>query len=398
MHRRLFVSGPLVAALMSGCALPSGDEESLVNASTSPIIGGKVAGVCAWPTTVLVGNGCSGTLVHPRVVMTAKHCLTHTPASVRFGESRLQVTRTVNIAQCYRNPNSDFGFCTLTEDVTGFPIIPVMAPCEMSELKMGAPTVEAGFGDQSGARDQFGTKKSIEGMIVRASPTRTTVDATTGTQDGEYFGDSGGPLFLKMPDGTYRLVGNDWTSPNWNNSGKPRVSTYTSVPFHVAWAEMQSGIDITPCHDANGWKPGPDCKGSPTNPGEGVGTWANSCAGQTMVVSPTCGGDGGVPVADASTLPPTDGGAVDAGDGRPDAGQSEVTADARPDTQPSTPPVLSTDAAAADGNRPNPAPGATDHFDENGCGCRTAGPPSLGGIWLLLGLMLVKRTRRRQPM
>src|SRR5258705_13251663 len=106
-----------------------------------------------------------------------------------------------------------------------------------------------------------------------------------------------------MPDQTWRLIGGDWTSPDWNSTNQPRVSTYTSVPFHVAWAEQQSGIDITPCHDANGWNPSADCMGSPTNPGEGVGTWATSCGGQSMLISPTCGGDGGAVRAHAGVPP-----------------------------------------------------------------------------------------------
>src|SRR5258708_6208094 len=152
----------------------------------------------------------------------------------------------------------------------------------------------------------------VTSSIVRASSTRTTLDVTTGTQDGEYFGDSGGPVFINMPDGTWRLIGNDLTSPDWNSTGKPRISTYTSVPYHVAWAEMQSGIDITPCHDASGWNPSASCVGSPINPGEGVGTWATSCAGQTIVLQPTCdGSDGGVRF-DASRPIPVPDAAADA--------------------------------------------------------------------------------------
>jgi MYXO-CTERM domain-containing protein len=224
--------------------------------------------------------------------------------------------------------------------------------------------VEAGFGDTTGGNDaKYGTKKWIAGTIVRASATRSTVDVTVGTQDGEYFGDSGGPLYLHMPDGTWRLIGGDFSSPDWNNSGKPRVSTYTSTPFHVAWAEMQSGIDITPCHDAKGWNPTAACVGSPVNPEEGVGTWARSCAGQTMLVQPTCNGP------DGGTIP-----SVDAG--RPTI---DAAADAARDANAGRPDATSVDARADEGARP-PNPDATGGSNVSDAADQVdTAPPGMGG-------------------
>jgi hypothetical protein len=49
----------------------------------------------------------------------------------------------------------------------------------------------------------------------------------------------------------------------------------------VAWIEEDSGIDITPCHDADGaWNPGPSCTGAPLAHGDGAGlSWSNGCSG-----------------------------------------------------------------------------------------------------------------------
>jgi hypothetical protein len=402
----------VLAAFVFGAASCGALEpEQDVSKTSSPIIGGKATAVCEWPTTVLVGGGCSGTLVHPRVVMTAKHCLGRTPASISFGEARGQIAKTVKVTTCYKNPQSDFGFCTLAEDVTGIPIIPVMAPCEMSEMKMGAPIVEAGFGDQTGAKTGFGTKKWIAGTVSRASPTRTTVDVTTGTQDGEYFGDSGGPVFIKMPDSTWRLIGNDWTSPDWNSSGRPRISTYTSVPFHVAWAEQQAGIDLTPCHDAQGWNPGPDCKGVPTNPGEGVGTWENSCAGQTLLLASTCTGADGGTVIDASP-PPTDSKPAATDTASPtDVRAPDVTPNAGEDVHGAGGPADVTGAPGAPevsvpGKLPGsqvdagttPRPGLSGPV-AGGCSCETAPggrSPSLMSLGAILGCALALRARKRR--
>jgi hypothetical protein len=296
----------LAAAGLLSLGCESHPGKGPVSESTLPIVGGNLATTCVWPTAImLVGpEGCSGTLVHPRVVVTAKHCLVDgngnptPPASIGLGETRDQWARTVAVSRCFTHPDHDVGVCTLTEDVTGIPIVPVMAPCEMTELAAGKPVVEVGFGITSATGRTYGAKKWINATIESAGPDQVDIDVTTGSQEGEYYGDSGGPLFFEMPDRSWRLIGEDCCSPAILGSGAPRVSTYKSVPYHVAWAEKQSGIDLTPCHDANGWNPTAACTGFPTNPGVGVGAWATLCQGESMLRQPTC----------QDTLPSTDAG------------------------------------------------------------------------------------------
>jgi hypothetical protein len=245
---------------------------------------------------MLIGPvGCSGALVHTRVVTTAKHCLVtddgtpRPPTAIGLGETSNQWARTVDVSLCYTHPDNDFGICVLKQDVTGIPIVPVMAPCEMSELAAGKAIVEAGFGWTSAAGRAYGTKKWINGTIDSFAPDQVDIDVTTSSQDGEYYGDSGGPLLFQMPDSTWRVIGEDCCSPTViAGSTAPRVSTYKSVPYHVAWAEEVSGIDLTPCHDANGWNPTAACTGFPINPGQGLGTWSQLCQGEGMLSQRTC--------------------------------------------------------------------------------------------------------------
>jgi hypothetical protein len=262
-----------------------------------PIIGGNVASTCVWPTAImLIGPvGCSGALVHTRVVVTAGHCLAaedgtfSPPTAIGLGETSVQWAKTVEVSRCYSHPDNDFGICVLKQDVMSIPIVPVMAPCEMSELAAGKAIVEVGFGWTTAGGRAYGTKKWINGTIDSFAPDQVDIDVTTGSQDGEYYGDSGGPLLFQMPDSTWRVIGEDCCSPTViAGSTAPRVSTYKSVPYHVAWAEEVSGIDLTPCHDANGWNPTAACTGFPTNPGAGVGSWSTLCQGETMLSQQTC--------------------------------------------------------------------------------------------------------------
>ena len=81
--------------------------------------------------------------------------------------------------------------------------------------------MEVGFGVTSATGSTYGTKKWIQGTIEKFAPAQVDIDVTTGSQDGEYYGDSGGPLFFQMPDSTWRLVGEDCCSPAISTKSSP---------------------------------------------------------------------------------------------------------------------------------------------------------------------------------
>lgn len=265
---------------------------SLVSpADPQSVIGGEPSPSCAWPTTVSLG-GCTGTLVHPEVVVYAAHCGPEIP-SVWFGEQAFSGDgRQVATSQCHVNPSyldgmgerhEDWAFCRLAEPVTDVPIVPPLMGCETTLLTPGRPVTVVGFGldenDNSGIKRQGETELqwiTEDGAVLAGNG-----------EVGSCFGDSGGPIYLQLPDGSWRVFG---IVSGGQACGFP--AWYATVHTAVPTIEATLGIDITPCHYAGGgWNPSPECGGVPTEPWNGAGaSWQTGCGGGPVLQTvSTCG-------------------------------------------------------------------------------------------------------------
>ncbi len=259
------------------------------------VIGGSVAEDCEWPSTVLM-SGCSGTLVHPEVVMYAAHC--PNSGSVRFGtdgDERTVATTSCSAAPEYPATGFDYAYCRLAQPVTDVPIVPIMMGCERQQLEVGTRAWLVGFGNTSNAGGGFGTKRWIEGDVAGFPADGKQIgifydDVETGICNG----DSGGSAFAQLEDGTWRLFGIASTVPGSCGGSSQHVPAWAAV----AWIEADSGLDITPCHDADGaWNPGSECGGFPTAPGSDNGlSWGSACGpGPLSDLGASCGAAAGEP-------------------------------------------------------------------------------------------------------
>lgn len=275
----------LIPAIANAGDPPNEIEEGLDQ--DPAIYGGTAAQPCGWPTAVYLSFGqwsCSGTLVHPDIVITAAHCPNSTtgrPVSVRFGEAQGGGAREVN-GTCYSSPTwtgqvggTDFGYCKLSSPVTDVPIIPPAWGCDVSGIANGREVVIVGFGQSDNGGS--GSKREVT-TVIQAIGDQAVIGG--GGKDACQ-GDSGGPVYIKLKsefggDDTWRAFG---ITSGGGECGQGGI--FSLIHVAIPWVESHSGVDITPCHDSEGnWEPTPLCGAIPLDPADGNGAnWSNGCSG-----------------------------------------------------------------------------------------------------------------------
>ncbi len=280
----MFIASLAVLAL---CMLPV--EESPTEPQS--ILGGTVVEACGWPNVVSMAGSCSGTLIHPEVVLYAAHCGDVIPW-IRFGDTIEGATREVVPERCEVHPIGSFGFgtdyayCLLSEPITDVPITPPLMGCDVDEmLVIGESATIVGFGQSDDPDEPYGIKREVTTEITGLSWDEVFVGDA---EKGACYGDSGGPVLVQLDDGTWRTFG----VTSWGKPGCGAGNYFSLVHLGVEWVETETGIDVTPCHDTLGnWDPSPACGGFATgSPGVAEGTWDSCSWAEVSGLSSTCGG------------------------------------------------------------------------------------------------------------
>jgi MYXO-CTERM domain-containing protein len=327
-----------------------------------------------------MGSTCSGALIHPEVVVYAGHCGTNY-SQIRFGDDNGS-GYTVATASCVRHPmwngsfsEWDYAICTLAEPVADIAIVPPLMGCETDILVPNRPVVMVGWGrntENGGA----GTKRAVDGVIssLMFSGNSIALDGA-GPQQGLCPGDSGGPTYIQLDDGSWRQLGvHHAASPSCEFAdGGTDKRLYNAVD----WIESETGFDVTPCHDADGtWNPGPGCTAFPLDPISGGTGWPTCPAGPLSGPSRTCGAGIGAGGAGGDGGQATGGAAATGSGGGVAAGGAAVG------------------GAAAGGNREEPPPETSSVDGEASCRYGAA-DDAPRWPWMLLALALGALRRRR---
>jgi hypothetical protein len=286
--RRSSLLGLCLAAAPGALVHASPPTAESLTTDPQAIVGGPASSTCAWPSVVALQTGglCTGTLVHPRIVVYAAHCGTF-HGEVLFGERVDEPAREVATVLCERNSDlfavssMDYAYCLLAEPVDDIAITPPLFGCDEDLIAVGTPVTIVGFGDTTSEDPPMvGVKHEAQTQVTGYLSTVGIGGMGVGADSG----DSGGPAFVELDDGSWWMLG--LVS---GGGGDGATVQYVPAPKIIAWVEDRSGIDITPCHAGDGgWAPTPACEGFyvQTEPGA---TWTNGCPSQRSGASDACG-------------------------------------------------------------------------------------------------------------
>ena len=217
---------------------------------TAPIpalIGGSIQDPKMWPASFTTRQGnsrCTGTMIGPKTLQLAAHCVGNGRTASITSEGKTYV------ATCTHGPNyridstSDYALCLLKEEL---PLVHYERVLQEPKLNIGDSLILAGMGctiaGGSGGND--GNFRVGESPIIRLP--KFNNDIVTKGGAALCYGDSGGSVFWKDPDGLLWVTGVNSRGDIATTSYLSATFTKDAKEFYGSWAQKNSasicGID-----------------------------------------------------------------------------------------------------------------------------------------------------------
>jgi secreted trypsin-like serine protease len=223
------------------------------------IVGGRPT--MGFPECVAVGGAqgffCSGTLIAPNVVITAKHCAALPVTRVFLNGSDVRdpsAAEIINVKSRHLHPQNDIMLLVLERNssvtpahIAQGPEIAAAAPTEATLVGFGTVDFAGSFG--------YGVKRRVEVPIASllcqgpddaadfgCVPGKEMVAGHRGLDRDSCKGDSGGPLYIKSADGEFYLLGATSRGIGSRTCGDGGI--YVRVDQFIDWIEEQTGAAI----------------------------------------------------------------------------------------------------------------------------------------------------------
>ena len=232
-------------AVLAGCAATGGgggSGDSSGGRKGNPIVNGQETS--DYPEAgVLLMQGqafCTGTLIAPRSVLTAGHCVDGQDASqftFGIGASQDQLDTELSVVGAVQHPqfdmqqlSNDVAVVTLGEDA---PIAPMPMNPSMDQSWIGKSVRLVGYGvDDGPSQSNAGIKRMVDVTIDKVDP--TTLHYTTQQGQTACNGDSGGPAF--SDDGGQLVVAG---ITSYGDQNCQQYGVYTRVDAYLDFINEQ---------------------------------------------------------------------------------------------------------------------------------------------------------------